>query len=215
MALWKLKRPQSLIGIGSLLGGLGYFLAEVFSGGIPMNWPFSVGIWVSIGLIVVGAILILWGLMKDETQIEAIRHKYSKAHKIVPYLKSMDRRLWNIVNDYQIKGVDQQKFQQCANKVNQMMSVTTGNLDPNQSVKEWIEETKQSFIDGKRQVAELIKNSDFEKQHQLMLSITRITDDEGFGLKSDRQRDRTYKRYKQKVEKYIDENTNVVDSWIS
>ena len=63
----RLKRPQTIIGIGGVIAALSYFLAEYFSGGFSMTWPLSIGQWASIGGIAVGAGFIIWGLLKAES----------------------------------------------------------------------------------------------------------------------------------------------------
>jgi len=65
----RLKRPQTIIGIGGVIAALSYFLAESFSGGFSMTWPLSIGQWASIFGIAVGIGLIIWGLLKDEADV--------------------------------------------------------------------------------------------------------------------------------------------------
>jgi len=63
----RIKRPQTIIGIGGVVAALSYFLAESFSGGFSMTWPLSIGQWASISGIAAGIGLIIWGLLKNES----------------------------------------------------------------------------------------------------------------------------------------------------
>jgi hypothetical protein len=63
----RFKRPQTIVGLGGVIVALSYFLAESFSGGFSLTWPLSIGQWASICGIAVGIGLIIWGLLKDES----------------------------------------------------------------------------------------------------------------------------------------------------
>lgn len=83
MLIAKIRRPQTIIGFGEVIAGLSYFLAELFSGGFGMNWPFTVWQWVSILGIGTGAGLILWGLLKEDPQKQISILEDIKANLIV------------------------------------------------------------------------------------------------------------------------------------
>lgn len=159
----KIKRPQTIIGIGTVICGLSYFLAEVFSGGIPMIWPFTVGQWVSLFGIALGTGLILWGLLKDETPLELVKYRYSKLYKIIPILRKMHQYLWSLAESQKILNVDISTFSKTGNKVNQVMGIKTGRLDPKKSAEELLKDTKEIMEMEKQQVLEIFNKGNYKK----------------------------------------------------
>jgi hypothetical protein len=69
--MWhRLKRPQTIVGIGGVIASASRFLAELFSGGFSMAWPLSVGQWAGIFGMFAGTGLIVWGLVQGEPDTE-------------------------------------------------------------------------------------------------------------------------------------------------
>ncbi|HJX12984.1 MAG TPA: hypothetical protein VJ377_05585, partial [Dehalococcoidales bacterium] len=143
------------------------------------------------------------------------RDKYSTLYDIIPILRKMDRHLWGIAERQKIVNINIYKFNRTASKINELMDVKTGTLDPKKLMEGWLEDTKKIMASEKKQVQILIRNSDLGQSDRLMVSITRLLDSDGYGLIEDKESDKKYSRYRKSIEKYFDANRELVDSWLS
>lgn len=196
---------------------LGDFLPET---GWPWVTPFLAQvisifgflfITLAIGMIIVG----FSRTPKVTSQKTDNANQYTKLYNIVPILRKMNRYLWAVAQGYKITSVDIDDLRKTAGKINELMNVKIGSLDPKKSIAQWLDDAKRIFVDEKGQVDKLIAQSDLEKNNRLVVSITRILDDDGYGLKDEKKRDKKYRKYKKKIDNYFDDNKETIDSLLS
>ena len=190
MAFQRFKRPQSLIGIGSTLGGLGYFLTEVFTGGIPLIWPFSTGIWISLGLIAIGILFIIWGLTKTSHNGEKGSSALSDSDK--EYMSRINRELQNISKYYEhlsesinIKKISTVKIKKVDKMVNAYLGLKTVAFSKPPKLAEIFKGLCFLYYDLFKMLYLLIK-AKFNSSYliRIFLDLGSIPDDAGIGLSS-------------------------------
>ena len=128
------------------LGGVGMFIVGLILPYANVNISQSIArIFLFIGFVLI-VLSFVAGILRffliNQNMSSDTRDKYSTLYDIIPILRKMDRHLWGIAERQKIVNINIYKFNRTASKINELMDVKTGTLDPKKLMEGWLEYIK-------------------------------------------------------------------------
>jgi len=200
--LYRVRNSLSPASISSSAIGAGMALAGSF---IQLGWHVSRQLaqtltYVGVGLIILG--ILLATLKNFKNPIEKTNRLYS----IISTLSSMEKRLLQLAGKQRWENIDWQKYRETNCKINQLMGVTVPKVAS-------VDEAKKKIagLEGKLEKKIFIKDQPLSKRVKVIQTISRLLDSDGFGLRRQRDSDKSYLRLNKVVDKYYDDYKDIMD----
>lgn len=183
--------------VGAGLAMIGVFAPLAFSNISPKT-ALSL-FYVGVGLVAVGLIMAVIRYVKSPVE------KKLRVFSIISVLDRMYKRLEILAGKEKNKEIDWVKFRETSDKISKLAQVTVPKVSSVNEAKEAVENLEKTLpsifpMDAKLQ----------EKVRKI-LSMSRLIDKSGFGLKDKRRGDKKYSRLLKSVDGYYDENKDIIN----
>jgi hypothetical protein len=155
--------------------------------------------WIGIVLIGFGFAMVVRRYIKNPIE------KKQRVFSIVSVLEEMYKRLEVLVNEERNKEVDWAKVRETTNKINELLQVTVPQVSS-------VDEAREAVEKALKEVSTIFSgDAELSEKVRRILTISRLIDKGGFGLKARRQGDKKYSRLLRLVDRYYSENEGFID----
>jgi hypothetical protein len=199
---YRIRNCFTLGNVTTLFFGVGVTMVGIFAPRVLANIPQEVAVGLfalGIGLIVIALGMVAWKYLKNPIE------KKLKVFSIITVLDKMYRRLELLMNEERNKQIDEYKYLEFVIKANQLMQLPIPevlSLDEVRTAVEDLEKKLPSMYPVDARYEDVLKRA---------VSISRLMDKSGVGLKERRKADKKYGRLLSLMDEYYDENKGFID----
>ena len=156
--------------------------------------------YVGIGLVAIGLVMAVWRYIKNPIE------KRLKIYSIVTVLDKMYRRLELLADKEEHEKIDWENFSKTAGKINRFAGVVVPVIST-------LDEARDKVQNLEKDVSDILpKSKKRTEKISWILSLSRLLDKDGFGLKEKRKGDNKYNQLLKMVDKYYDDYKDLIDN---
>ena len=200
--LYRVRNSLSPASIVPLIIGAGMTLVGSF---ITLGWQVSrqlaqILTYIGLGLIILGVLLAIVKNFKNPIE------KTNRTYSIISILSSMEKHLWQLAGKQGYENIDWQRYEVTNRKINQLTGVNVPEVTS-------VDEAKKKVAGLESELEEkiFIKGQPLSKRVKVIQAISRLLDSDGFGLRKQRDSDKSYLRLNKLVDKYYDDYKDIMD----
>lgn len=156
-------------------------------------------VYAGIGLLIIGLVMAASKYIKNPIE------KKLRVFSIISVLDKMYRRLELLVNEERNKQIDKGKYLEFTIKANKLMQLTIPEVSS-------VDEVRKAVEDLEKQLPSIYPlDAKYEDVLKRAVSLSRLMDKSGFGLKGRRKGDKKYCKLLRLTDEYYDQNKDFVD----